>query len=76
MGDERLSGTALLPLVRRRRESEGAGDELGVDVCTVRSELREQALEELFVPFACFEGRHYLSVLPGFGLNLCGRNGR
>jgi hypothetical protein len=28
------------------------------------------------VPLACFQRRHCLSVLPGFGANLCGRNGR
>jgi hypothetical protein len=28
------------------------------------------------VPFTCLERRHQLSVLPGFGINLCGRNGR
>jgi hypothetical protein len=28
------------------------------------------------VPLTCFEGRHFRSVLPGLGINLCGRNGR
>jgi hypothetical protein len=76
MCDERLAGAALLPLVRRGSEPEGPRDELRVDVRTLRGELGKKPFEELFVPLTCFEGRHCLSVLPGFGLNLCGRNGR
>jgi hypothetical protein len=62
--------------VRRRGESEGPGDELGVGVHTLGGELGEQPLEELFVPLTCFEGRHFRSVLRGLGINLLGRNDR
>jgi hypothetical protein len=77
MRDERLTGAALLPLVRRGREAEGAGDELDVDVRALGGgDLRKQPLEELFVSLACLQSGHQLSVLPGFWANPRGRNGR
>ena len=76
MRDEGLARAPLLALVRRRCEAEGARDELDVDVRALRGELGEQPLEELLVPLACLQRRHRLSVLAGFGANLCGRNGR
>ena len=76
MRDERLARAALLALVGSSREAEGARDELDVDLRVLRGELGEQPFEELLVPLACLQRRHYLSVLPGFGANPCGRNGR
>jgi hypothetical protein len=76
MRDERLAGAPLLTLVSGGGEAEGAGDEVDVDVDALGSELGEQPFEQLVVPFACFQRRHYPSVLPGFWANLLGRNGR
>jgi len=76
VGDERLAGAAVLPLVSGGGEPEGARDELDVDVGVLSGELGEQPLEELFVPLAGFKGGHFPSVLPGFRANPRGRNGR
>ena len=66
MRDERLTGAALLALVRGCGEAKGARDELDVDVCTLCGKLGEQRFEKLFMPLTCLQRRHYLSVLPGF----------
>jgi hypothetical protein len=66
MRDERLAGPPRLSLVRGGGEPEGSGDERGVDVRPLRGDLGEQRFEELFVPLACLQSRHFLSVLAGF----------
>ena len=76
MRDERLARAALLALVRGRGEAERARDELDVDVRVLGGELGEQPFEQLLMALACFQRRHCLSVLAGFGANPRGRNGR
>ena len=67
MRNERLAGATPLALVCGCGKAEGARDELDVDVCALGGELGEQAFEELLVPLTCFQRRHCLSVLRGFG---------
>jgi hypothetical protein len=66
MRDERLPGAPLLALVRGSREAKRARDELDVDVLALGGKLGEQPCEELFVPLACLQRGHCLSVLRGF----------
>jgi hypothetical protein len=66
MRDEGLARPSLLSLVRRRGETEGARDELDVEIRAVRGELGEQPLEELLVLLARLQRRDCLSVLGRF----------
>ena len=67
MRDERLARAALLALVRRGGETEGARDELDSGRARCRSgELGEQALEELLMPLSGLDCCHVFSVLRPF----------
>src|SRR5215212_4965207 len=68
MVDEVLAGAALLALVRRRGETEGAGEQVAVDVAVVGSDALDQLVDELLVPFSRLDDRHEKSVLPPFPL--------
>src|SRR4030095_11999701 len=72
---EVLSGTALLPVVRGRGETEGARQEVAVDVLVVGRDGLDQLVDELLMPFCRLEDRHGKSLLPRFSLTAT-RNSR
>ena len=67
MLDERRARAPLLALVRRRREREGARDELAVDCAAGFLDLCEQLVEKTLVLLTCLDRRHRLSVLRASG---------
>jgi hypothetical protein len=76
--NERLARAALLAFVSAGREVEGAGEQIAVDLGVVGRNLREELLEEIFVPVRGFDESHGQIVdrtLPLYRLSPISRRG-